>query len=47
VTTAHASTVEQTATCETGQHYRCAGTIVSLTATNGAPCKCPCHAGGD
>jgi hypothetical protein len=44
MTAAQASTVEQTAACETGQHHRCAGAIVSLTDAHGALCGCACHA---
>jgi hypothetical protein len=45
--TAQACIVEQTAACETGQHYRCADPMISLTAAHGAPCGCPCHGSND
>jgi hypothetical protein len=39
--------VPVTAACELGNHHRCRGSIVSLTAAHGAPCQCPCHGGDD
>ena len=45
--TSAADAVERTAACEADRHHLCRGTIVSLTATNGASCCCACHLGDD
>jgi hypothetical protein len=39
--------VDATAACEAGNHHRCHGTILSLTADHGRQCQCPCHDGDD
>ena len=47
MTPAEAATVEATAACEAGNHHRCRGAILSLTAAHGTPCGCACHAAAD
>jgi hypothetical protein len=47
VTPAEAATVEATAACEAGNHHRCRGAILSLTAAHGTPWGCACHAAAD
>jgi hypothetical protein len=40
------ATVDLTVPCELGNHAKCPGTVLSLTASNGASCLCDCHDDG-